>query len=111
MSGTLNGYVISFGRRCESLWMRCFLGPIYVAGRLLLSVNDGSCEGASGKCDSKYGCSFSCSISHQLLRPCCSLSVSMSVVEVTVSLAMVMLNAAQVCATLATATADGGKQW
>lgn len=33
----------------------------------------------------------------------------MSVVEVIVSLAMVMLNAAQVCATLATATADGGK--
>lgn len=79
MSGTLNGRVISFGWRRESLWNEMFSWALCMAGRLLLSVNDGSCEGASGKCDSKYGCSVSCSIEHQLLRPCCSTSVSMTV--------------------------------
>ena len=39
-----------------------------VASRIPLSVNDGSCEGASGKCDSNYGCLVSCSVKCQLLR-------------------------------------------
>lgn len=67
---TLNRAVISLGSCCESLWMRCLLGVFVWACRIPLSVNDGSCEGASGKCDSTYGCLVSCSIQHQLLRLC-----------------------------------------
>lgn len=54
-----------------------FTGAFCVASRIPLSVNDGSCEGASGKCDSNYGCLVSCSIQRQLLK-LCSTPVSMT---------------------------------
>lgn len=54
-----------------------FTGAFCVASRIPLSVNDGSCEGASGKCDSNYGCLVSCSVQRQLLR-LCSTPVSMT---------------------------------
>lgn len=70
VSGTLNWAVIRFWSWCESPWTRCLLGGFCVASRIPLSVKDGSCEGASGNCDSYYGCLVSCSVQCQLLRLC-----------------------------------------
>lgn len=63
--------MISCGHCCESQG-ETFWRPSCVAGKIPLSVKDGSCEGASGKCESNPGTLVSCSIQHQLLGPCSS---------------------------------------
>lgn len=70
---------------CDQLWVLLWVsvdeivywGLFCVASRIPLSVNDGSCEDASGKSDSNDGCLVSCSIQCQLLR-LCSMPASMT---------------------------------
>lgn len=67
-------------RGCDQLWVPLRVsedetfspGLLCVASRIPLSVKDGSCEAASGKCVSDYGCLVSCSVRCQLLRLCCT---------------------------------------
>lgn len=64
-----------FEQVCDPPWLlrgecvsHMFTEVSCVASRISLSMNDGSCEGASSKCDSNYGCLVSCSMPSQLLR-------------------------------------------
>lgn len=86
--GLDNNHLPSSGMRRVWLWIgpwsalgfavdEMFIGAFCVASKIPLSVNDGSCEDASGKCDSNYGCLVSCSVQCQLLRQC-STPVSMT---------------------------------
>lgn len=64
------GAMISCGHCWESRGGETFWGRSCVAGEIPLSVKDGSCEGAPGKCESKPGALVSGSIQHQLLGLC-----------------------------------------